>query len=170
MPRNFPFPSSPPSLPSSVPHLPAHNHRSILLRQIHALNSIENPKAVFEKGTWENKLLGSMLFAYGKELALKCPYAEESLEHLEDASKPMTEEGLRHLRNVRKYLNRNADHFLKNDHFSRFTQLNKNNFSDVLKGLSPISYMKKLIRFGFGKYAPHFFKRGLPRLGASRRR
>lgn len=102
---------------NAIPQSPWNIEELNIEQKIHALNSIEHAKAVFEKGTWENKLLGSILFAYGKELALKCPHAEEGLEHLKDAQKPIAEEGLRHLRNVRKYLNRNADHYLKNDHF-----------------------------------------------------
>jgi len=94
-------------------------------RKLEALQSIENPTAVFEKGTLENKLLSSILYDYGKELALKCPFEDVSLASAE----------------VKSYFYGNLEQFLA--HFHRFT-MEKTTINQ-----SPQSYMRNIARSGY---------------------
>merc|ERR1711990_715066 len=110
---------------------PPHHSNVPSAQKVKALESIKDPEAAFEKGTWENKLLGSILYEYGKDLAEKCPYNDVSL----------------HLAEVRSYLNENMDQYLA--YFQRFTVSERKNFPDTLKSQSPNSYMRNIVRSGF---------------------
>jgi len=109
-------------------------------RKLEALQSIENPTAVFEKGTLENKLLSSILYDYGKELAFKCPYEDVTLASSE----------------VKSYFYGNLEQFLS--HFQRFS-VEKPIVSELLKTQSPQSYMRNIARSGYKAAAKNAMKK-----------
>jgi len=109
-------------------------------RKMEALQSIENASAVFEKGSLENKLLSSILYDYGKELALKCPYEDVTLGSAE----------------VKSYFYGNLEQFLS--HFQRFT-IEKTIVSELLKTQSPQSYMRNIARSGYKAAAKTVMKK-----------
>jgi len=137
------FPQGPPWPDASNAMNEAHQFRpsnDLSARKLEALQAIENPTAVFEKGTLENKLLSSILYDYGKELAFKCPYEDVTLASSE----------------VKSYFYGNLEQFLS--HFQRFT-VEKPIVSELLKTQSPQSYMRNIARSGYKAAAKNAMKK-----------
>ena len=108
-------------------------------RKLGAVLSIENPWAAYEKGTTENKLLKSVLYSVGKNIALSCPYAD-----LRDT-------------NAQAFFMQQSDLFVsqcsalvvdKNETGNRPPEV-----ADCLKGYSVGGFMRRCIRDGFKRVA-----------------
>ena len=112
-------------------------------KKLDALLSIPNPWAAYEKGSMENKLMKSVLYSVGKNLALNCPYEELSIK---DAQ-------------VQSYFLQQCDNFIGQCSALLVDKNQKPNYSrssgedDCLKGYSVAGFMRRCIRDGFKRVA-----------------